>query len=47
MGAPVAMGYVERSHMEPGTEIYAMVRGKPLPVKVAKLPFITPGYYRG
>jgi aminomethyltransferase len=46
VGGPVAMGYVPRILSAPGTGIYAEVRGKRLPVNVAKLPFITPGYKR-
>jgi len=43
---PVAMGYVAASHAEPGTQIYAEVRGKYLPVTVAAMPFVTPTYKR-
>jgi aminomethyltransferase len=44
---PVAMGYVETAYARPDTGLTALVRGKPHPVKVAKLPFIQPRYYRG
>ena len=43
---PVAMGYVPTRLAEPDTQLYAEVRGKRLPVRVAKLPFIEPGYKR-
>lgn len=43
---PVAMGYVPVGHSAPGTQIYAEVRGKYLPVTVATLPFVTPTYKR-
>lgn len=43
---PVAMGYVPVSHSAPGTQIYAEVRGKYLPITVSALPFITPTYKR-
>nr|WP_245365932.1 glycine cleavage system aminomethyltransferase GcvT [Neorhizobium galegae] len=43
---PVAMGYVPVSHASPGTQIFAEVRGKYLPVTVSALPFITPTYKR-
>ncbi|PJI44088.1 MAG: glycine cleavage system protein T [Rhizobium sp.] len=43
---PVAMGYVAASHAEPGTRIYAEVRGKYLPVTVTAMPFVTPTYKR-
>ena len=43
---PVAMGYVPVSFAAPGTQVYAEVRGKYLPVSVSALPFITPTYKR-
>jgi len=43
---PVAMGYVPTEYAAPGTQIFAEVRGKYLPVAVAALPFITPTYKR-
>ncbi|MBB3312008.1 aminomethyltransferase [Rhizobium sp. BK196] len=43
---PVAMGYVPVSHAGVGTQVYAEVRGKYLPVTVSALPFITPTYKR-
>jgi aminomethyltransferase len=47
VGGPVAMGYVETAFAKPDTELHAMVRGKPHPVRVAKMPFVTANYYRG
>ena len=47
VGGPVAMGYVEKPLSAAGTELQAEVRGKTLPVKVAKLPFVEQRYYRG
>ncbi len=47
LGAPVAMGYVETASASIGTELNALVRGKPVPVKVAKTPFVPQRYYRG
>ncbi len=47
VGAPVAMGYVEADLAKPGTELRAIVRGRPLPVAVAKMPFVEQRYYRG
>ena len=47
VGAPVAMGYVERDKAVPGTELRALLRGKPQPVTVAKLPFVKQNYHRG
>ena len=43
---PVAMGYVPVAHAAPGTQIFAEVRGKYLPVTVSSLPFVTPTYKR-
>jgi aminomethyltransferase len=47
VGGPVAMGYVETAHAKPDTEVQALVRGKPQPVRVVKLPFVPQRYYRG
>ena len=44
---PMAMGYVAAGHSETGTQLFAEVRGKRLPVKVADMPFVTPNYKRG
>ena len=44
---PVAMGYVEPIYSPLETELHALVRGKALPVRVAKLPFAPHRYYRG
>jgi aminomethyltransferase len=44
---PVAMGYVARKFIKPGTEVQLIVRGKPRPAKVTKLPFVPHTYYRG
>lgn len=46
-GGPVAMGYVETRFAEEGTDINLLVRGKPRPAKVAKMPFVPQRYYRG
>ncbi|OWV75108.1 glycine cleavage system protein T [Rhizobium sp. R339] len=43
---PVAMGYVPVSHAAVGTQVYAEVRGKFLPVAVSALPFVKPTYKR-
>jgi aminomethyltransferase len=47
LGAPVAMGYVPVAKAAPGTRLAASLRGKMLPVTVAKMPFVKPGYKRG
>ncbi|MGF1734273.1 glycine cleavage system aminomethyltransferase GcvT [Photobacterium satsumensis] len=46
-GAPVAMGYVKTDLAVIGTEIFAEVRGKKLPMTVEKMPFVPQNYYRG
>ncbi|MFF7706003.1 glycine cleavage system aminomethyltransferase GcvT [Pseudomonas sp. NPDC007930] len=47
LGAPLAMGYVDASLAAEGTELFATVRGKAVPLRVAKMPFVAPRYYRG
>lgn len=47
VGAPVAMGYVDADYAATGTEINLIVRGKPLPAKIADMPFTPHRYYRG
>lgn len=46
IGGPVAMGYVATDHSAPDTELDAMVRGKSLPVRVVRLPFVEHRYFR-
>ncbi|MER2268322.1 glycine cleavage system aminomethyltransferase GcvT [Methylobacterium oxalidis] len=45
--APVAMGYLPAALAEPGRTVFAEVRGQRLPVAVARLPFVPPGFKRG
>ncbi|MCY1421521.1 Aminomethyltransferase [compost metagenome] len=47
LGGPLAMGYVQASHVPVGSEVWAVVRGKRVPMKVAKTPFVEQRYYRG
>ena len=47
LGRPVGMAYVASDHAEVGTELVAMVRGRPVPVNVAKAGFVESRYYRG
>ena len=47
IGGPVAMGYVDRRHAEPGTPVRLMVRGKALTARTVPLPFVAHRYYRG
>jgi aminomethyltransferase len=44
---PIAMGYVPPLLAKPATVVFAVVRGKRLPMTVTSLPFITPKYKRG
>ena len=46
MNAPVAMGYVETAFAADGMEIDLLVRGKPLPARVAAMPFAPHRYKR-
>ncbi|MGX8249619.1 glycine cleavage T C-terminal barrel domain-containing protein, partial [Escherichia coli] len=47
LGAPVAMGYVNASHVAIDSDVWAVVRGKRVAMKVAKTPFVPQRYYRG
>lgn len=44
---PVSMGYVDKKLAKNGTELQVEIRGKRRPLQVTKMPFITPGYFRG
>ncbi|EDP60737.1 glycine cleavage system aminomethyltransferase GcvT [Vibrio sp. AND4] len=46
-GKPVSMGYVRADLAVVGTELFAEVRGKMLPMTVEKMPFVPQRYYRG
>lgn len=47
VGGPVAMAYVDAGLAAEGTPLQAMVRGKPLPCRVAALPFVPHNFFRG
>ena len=47
VGGPVAMGYVDAGSAAPGTQVSFLVRGKALPGRVVKMPFVEHRYYRG
>ncbi len=47
VGAPIAMGFVQRAHAAVGTPLGLVVRGKPLSARVVALPFHPHAYYRG
>ena len=44
VGRPIAMGYVKSAYSHPGTELQAIVRDKPLSVKICHLPFVQHNY---
>lgn len=44
---PVAMGYVATEFSALETQVFASVRGKQLPMTVAKMPLVEQRYYRG
>lgn len=46
VGGPVAMGYVAAEHAAPDTDISLIVRGKPMPARIVKLPFVPPRFAR-
>jgi aminomethyltransferase len=41
------MAYVESACAAPGTQLLALVRDKPRPVTVTKMPFVPQRYHRG
>ena len=45
-GVPVSMGYVTSEFATLDRLLYGEVRGKKMPVKIAKMPFVAPGYKR-
>jgi len=46
VGAPIAMGYVAAAAAKVDTALDLVVRGKPIPARVAKLPFVAHRYHR-
>jgi len=44
---PVAMGYVDAKWAAIGTQVVAIVRGKPVLMEVSAMPFVPTRYYRG
>jgi aminomethyltransferase len=47
VNGPVGMGYVEKAYAAPGMAVTLLVRGRELPGKVVKLPFVPNRFYRG
>ena len=46
VGRPIAMGYVDRRFMTPGTAVIVPVRGKELPARIVPMPSVPHRYYR-
>ncbi len=46
VGGPVAMGYVETPFAKPDTPVNLLVRGKPQPAKIVRLPFSQHRYHK-
>ncbi len=44
---PVAMGYLDVAFSALGTQVVAIVRGKPVPMVVSAMPFVPTNYFRG
>jgi aminomethyltransferase len=47
LNQPIAIAYVEPDYAVVGTELFAMVRGKPVPMEVTATPFVPTRYHRG
>ena len=47
LNRPIAIAYVEPDYAAAGTELFAMGRGKPVPMVVTPTPFVPTRYYRG
>jgi aminomethyltransferase len=47
LGGPIAMGYVPKGLAAAGTAVGLSVRGRSLPAKVAKMPFVPQRYKKG
>ena len=47
LNRPIALAYVQPDYAKIGTELFAMVRGKPVPMKVVATPFVPTRYHRG
>ena len=47
LNQPIALAYVHPDYAQPGTELFAIVRGKPVPMRVSATPFVPTRYFRG
>jgi len=46
LGGPLAMGYLDSAYLALDTQVWAIVRGKQVPLLVSKMPFVPQRYYR-
>lgn len=46
LGAPLAMGYLDSAYTSFDNQVFALVRGKQLPCRVCKMPFVEQTYRR-
>lgn len=46
LNQPIALAWVQPDYTAPGTEVFALVRGKPVPMQVAPTPFVPTRYHR-
>jgi aminomethyltransferase len=47
LGRPIALAYLSTPFTAVGTKVFALVRGKQVPMEVVKPPFVVPRYFRG
>jgi aminomethyltransferase len=47
LNQPVALAYIDMPYTPIGTQVFAVVRDKKVPMTVTALPFVPNGYYRG
>jgi aminomethyltransferase len=47
LNQPIALAYVDADYATIGAEVFALVRGKPIPMVVSTTPFVPTRYYRG
>ena len=46
VGHPIAMGYIDSKYMISNDDLYGELRGKRLPIKVSKMPFVPLNFKR-
>ena len=46
VGHPIAMGYIDSKYMKSNDDLYGELRGKRLPIKVSKMPFVPLNFKR-